>query len=55
MCLFAVLCCVQIWRINDLLYMPEQEALAELEAHRWVWAAYVSGSAQGMLQMYRQD
>lgn len=28
---------LQIWRINDLLYMPEQEALAELEAHReWI-------------------
>ncbi len=26
---------LQIWRITDLLYMPEQQAMAELEAHRW--------------------
>lgn len=25
---------LQIWRITDMLYMPEQEAMAELEAHR---------------------
>jgi hypothetical protein len=24
----------QIWRLNDLLYRPEDEVLAELEAHK---------------------
>ena len=25
---------MQIWRMNDLIYKPEEEALAELERHR---------------------
>jgi len=54
-CLSVVLRCVQIWRINDLLYMPEQEALAELEAHRWVWVAFMSGWVRGIWAMLRQD
>jgi hypothetical protein len=24
----------QLWRISDLLYLPEEQVVAELEAHR---------------------
>lgn len=27
---------LQMWRINDLIYRPENEVLQELEQHRWV-------------------
>ena len=29
---------MQLWRINDLIYRPEAEAVAELERHRFVVA-----------------
>jgi hypothetical protein len=38
LCLHAsLLCCcllLQLWRISDLLYLPEDQVVAELEAHR---------------------
>ena len=30
---------LQIWRVNDLIYMPEDQALRELEAH-WYGPCY---------------
>jgi hypothetical protein len=34
-CSAALLVLLQLWRISDLLYLPEDEVVAELEAHRW--------------------
>jgi hypothetical protein len=33
-CGHGLLLLVQIWRISDLLYLPEEQVVAELEAHR---------------------
>jgi hypothetical protein len=33
-CLAAVPFLLQLWRISDLLHLPEDQVVAELEAHR---------------------
>ena len=30
---------LQLWRVNDLIYRPEADVLAELDKHRWACLA----------------
>jgi hypothetical protein len=40
---------LQVWRPSDLLLRPQEEVLAEMEAHRWAAAArQLPGGCPGM-------
>ncbi len=38
---------LQLWRINDLLYLPEDQVVQELEAHReWILTGREPGTGK---------